>query len=48
MGNIAAELTRLCEAHLRVQVCTIQVNLTARGMHKLANLRYLRLKYAVC
>ena len=47
MGNIAAELTRLCEAHLRVQVCAVHVDLTTRGMHKLANLRYLRLKHAV-
>ena len=45
--NVAAELTRLSEAHLSVQVCTIQVHLATRLVNQLANLSNLLFKHTV-
>ena len=45
--NVAAELTRLSEAHLSVQVRAIQVHLAARLVNQLADLSNLLLKHTV-
>ena len=47
VGDVAAELTGLRKAHLRIQVSAIHIHLPARSVHQLAHLGHLLLKHAV-